>query len=253
MILITSFYIPNNELREKEINLCLQKNYENPLITKIYLLNNEIYEFPKKLSLNENENENEKNNKIQQIIINSFPNYKLRFDDAINFINNCEECKNRYCILSNSDIYFDETLEKINNTTITNNVFALLRYDQNVDNSLFLYSENNRPRINSQDSWIFKSPLKIDINRIDFEFGVLGCDNAFANVIYTSGIYISNPCYDIKTIHVHSSNFRTYNNNSWICRDYCYVVPCRLREMPNVFLTDWCGNPIKTNCKLQNN
>lgn len=235
MILITTFYIPNNREREKEINLCLRKNYENPFIKKIYLLNDKIYELPFKQQNDE---------KIEQIIINSSPNYKLRFDDAVNFINNNNEFIGKYCILSNSDIYFDETLENINKQYITNNVFALLRYDESEDGSLSLYSENNKPRVNSQDCWIFKSPLKVDIKRLDFEFGTLGCDNVFANVVYTSGIYISNPCLDIKTIHVHLSNFRTYNNNIWINRDYCYVIPCNLREMPNIIYTDYYGNPI---------
>lgn len=235
MILITTFYIPNNKEREKEINKCLQKNGENPFIEKIFLLNDKIYNLPFQ----------EEATKIRQIVINSSINYKLRFDDAINFINNSEECKNKYCILSNSDIYFDNSLININNTTISNNVFALLRYDESPNGVHSLYSENGSPRSNSQDCWIFKSPLKIDTTRIDFEFGTLGCDNVFANVIYSSGIYISNPCYDIKSIHLHSSNFRTYNTNNWICRDYCYVFPCRLREMPNILYTDHYGNPIQ--------
>lgn len=233
MILITTFYIPNNEVREKEINLCLQKNYENELIEKIYLLNDKIYEFPIKLSLN--------TNKIEQIIVNSLQSYKLRFNDAINFINNYEGCKNKYCILSNSDIYFDESLKNIDNTTITNNVFALLRYDNNSDITS-LYSKDGNPRTDSQDCWIFKSPLKIDTNLIKFEFGVLGCDNVFANIIYNSGIYISNPCLDIISIHIHSSNFRTYTDDSRLQGPYCNLKPCKLREMPKVFFTDsWCN------------
>jgi hypothetical protein len=239
MILITSFYVPNNESREKEINKCLKKNYENPYIEKIILLNDRIYELPIKEITDSSK-------KIKQVIINNLSNYKLRFDDAIKFINNSEECIGKLCLLSNSDIYFDETLLKIDNTTLSNNVFALLRYDEDESGNLTLYSENGEPRKNSQDCWIFKSPLKVDIRRLDFEFGTLGCDNAFANIIYTSGIYISNPCYSIKSIHVHCSDYRTYNNHSWICRDYCYVVPCNLREMPDIIYTDWCGN-IKEN------
>lgn len=250
MILITTFYIPNNNEREKEINLCLQKNYENPFIEKIYLLNDKIYELP--LSEKKEEEKKEKKQKIEQIIINSSPNYKLRFDDAINFINNCEECKNKYCILSNSDIYFNDTLKKINNKNMTNNVFALLRYDNNFsDASISLYSKEGNPRSDSQDCWIFKSPLKVDTKKLNFEFGTLGCDNVFANIIFNSGIYISNPCLNIISIHIHSSNFRTYNNESRLLSPYCNLIPCNLREMPNVFFTDaWC-NRIYTPSKYE--
>jgi hypothetical protein len=237
MILITTFYIPNNETREKEINLCLQKNCENPFIKKIYLLNDKIYKLP----LSE-----EEQNKIEQIIINSSPNYKLRFDDAVNFINTCKECIGNYCILSNSDIYFDKTLEKINNETMTNNVFALLRYDNNCeDGTISLYSKEGVPRSDSQDSWIFKSPLKTDTSLLNFEFGTLGCDNVFANIIYNSEIYISNPSFSIISIHLHSSNYRTYTNESRIYGTYCNLLPCNLREMPNVSFTDSWGNKIE--------
>jgi hypothetical protein len=235
MILITTFYIPNNVLRENEINKCLKKNSENPFIEKIYLLNDKIYNLPFH------------SKKIEQIIINNSNNYKLRFDDSINFINNNEYCKGKFCILSNSDIYFDKTLEYVNNSTISNNVFGLLRYDENSENSELceLYSKDGKHRDNSQDCWIFKSPLKVDVSLFNFEFGTLGCDNVFANIIYNSGIYISNPCYSIKSIHVHSSNFRTYDESTRLSRRYCNLPPCKLREMPDVYFTDHWANRIE--------
>jgi len=234
MILITTFYIPKNEIREKEINRCLQKNCLNPHIQKIYLLNDKIYNLP----LNQ-----ELLKKVEQIVINSDTNYKLRFDDAIHFINS--NLQGSICILSNSDIYFDKTLGKIDNNTISNNIYALLRYDESEDGQLIeLYSKEGNPRSDSQDCWIFKSPLKVDIKLLNFEFGTLGCDNVFANIIYNSGIYISNPCLEIRSIHVHSSNFRTYNDSTRLWGNYCKLPPCKLREMPPVFFTDQWNNKI---------
>lgn len=232
MILITTFYIPNNDVREKEINECLQKNCDNHLIHKIFLLNDKIYQLP----IN--------NGKIQQIVISNSSNYKLRFDDAINFINNSKDCNGQICILSNSDIYFNETLSLIDYNNMTNNVFGLLRYDQNENGGINFYSKNGEPRTDSQDCWIFKSPLNIDTKMLNFEFGTLGCDNVFANIIYNSGIYISNPCYSIVSIHVHSSNYRTYLNETRLDGPYCNLVPCKLREMPAVFFTDMFSNRI---------
>ena len=235
MILITTFYIPINQTREKEINKCLLKNAENPYIQKIYLLNDKIYELPLGPELSK---------KVEQIIINPDPNYKLRFDDAISFINSYEDCLGNICILSNSDIYFEKSLGKIDNQTISNNVYALLRYDENSDSQPSLYSKNGTPRNDSQDCWIFKSPLKVDTKLLNFEFGTLGCDNVFANIIYNSGIYISNPCLEIKSIHVHCSNFRTYDNSTRLWGNYCKLEPCKLREMPPVFFTDQWNNKI---------
>jgi len=241
MILVTTFYIPKNEVREKEINKCLQKNCKNPHIQKIYLLNDRIYDLPL---------DPEFTIKVEQVIINSDHNYKLRFDDAIHFINS--RLQGKICILSNSDIYFDKTLGKIDSTTISNNVYALLRYDetenqnQNGDGQLIeLYSKEGKPRTDSQDCWIFKSPLKVETKLLNFEFGTLGCDNVFANIIYNSGIYISNPCLQIRSIHVHSSNFRTYDDSTRLWGTYCKLPPCKLREMPPVFFTDQWDNKIE--------
>jgi DNA (cytosine-5)-methyltransferase 1 len=49
--------------------------------------------------------------KIEQVIITNEKNYKLKYNDAINFINN--NLDGSICILSNSDIYFDNSLYKI--------------------------------------------------------------------------------------------------------------------------------------------
>ena len=43
MILITTYYKSTNDNRNKEIDKCLIKNFENNYIKKIYLLNNDIY------------------------------------------------------------------------------------------------------------------------------------------------------------------------------------------------------------------
>jgi hypothetical protein len=243
MILITTFYIPNSQVREKEINKCLQKNCQNPHIEKIYLLNDRTYDLPL---------DPEFTIKVEQVVINPDPSYKLRFDDAIKFINS--NLQEKICILSNSDIYFDKTLGKINNQTISNNVYALLRYDEceEKDDVHSLYSKDGQPRADSQDCWIFKTPLKVNPKLLNFEFGTLGCDNVFANIIYNSGIYISNPCLEIKSIHVHCSNFRTYDESTRLFGTYCKLPPCKLREMFVPFFTDQWNNKIDNPIKQHN-
>lgn len=227
MILITTYYKPNNKERVLEINKCLYKNYENKYIQKIYLLNDDIYDLPFE----------DKKDKIKQIIFID-KNCKLKYNDAISFINN--ELKNNICILSNSDIYFDNTLSKINNFNITNNCFALLRYDEQIDHyTKKIFTRHNIPRNDSQDCWIFRSPLNIDISKVNFAFGTMGCDSIFANIIYESGITISNPCFDIISTHVHNSNFRTYNENDYIHGKYALLTPCNLNTIPDVNIIDY--------------
>ena len=78
MNLITTYYTPSNTERLNEINLCLQKNVENKYIKKIILLNNEI--FPLDFL-------NDPFKKIMQVKISNNEIYKLKFSDAIKYIN----------------------------------------------------------------------------------------------------------------------------------------------------------------------
>lgn len=192
LTLITSYYDSPNESRQNEIKYCLITNSNNKYIKSIYLLNDKIY------NLNFIENENK--NKIKQIIVDDDSKKRLKFKYAINFIN--EYLKGEICILANNDIYYDDTLSNLVNYNMENKFFALTRYENN--KIFFKYS---------QDTWIFKSPLKIDTNQVDFCFGILGCDTRLSYIVYKNNIKVTNPSLTIKTHHKHASNFRTYNSN----------------------------------------
>ena len=45
IILLTQFYIPNNKARLNEIQFCLKFNLNNPLITKIVLIQESEYTY----------------------------------------------------------------------------------------------------------------------------------------------------------------------------------------------------------------
>lgn len=228
MILISSYYISENEKRNDEIKKCLEKNYENNYISKIYLLNDMIYDLSFVKDLNK---------KIIQVIISEENNYKLKFSDSIKYIN--DNLEGEICILSNSDIYFDNTLSKINDSNISNIFFALLRYDEDENGKKNIFKNFDTPRNNSQDSWIFKSPLNIDFNKIDFSFGTLGCDSIFLFNVYDTGLKISNPSLDIVTTHLHNSEFRTYNIDERIHGKYCLIDPSLLNKEPKIEIIDY--------------
>ena len=228
MILITTYYETENITRNNEIKKCLIKNLKNKYIEKIYLLNNKIFD----LDYIEDDMD-----KIIQIIISDNDNYKLKYNDAINFIN--KNLSNNICILSNSDIYFDTSLSKINNSTIKNSLFALLRYDEDIIGQKKIFCRHDIPRDDSQDSWIFKSPLNINLDKLNFSLGTLGCDSIFLSILYDEGINIKNPAHDIVTTHVHSSEFRTYNCDDRIHGNYCLLSPCYLGEDSTVSFMEY--------------
>ena len=220
MILITSYYESPSPERQEEINECLKKNNDNPLIKTIYLLNDKLYD----LHFLGN------NKKIRQFkIIN---HGKLYFQEAIEFINSY--CHQETVILSNSDIYFDDTIDLIKKEYLDNKIYALLRYDVKKDGSKDIFRHFGEPRSDSQDAWIFTSPLHVDLKKLNFSFGTLGCDNMFASIIHDHGYEIENPSYSIITYHLHNIEERNYTCDDRIHGNYCLIRPHHLMETPKI-------------------
>jgi len=227
MILISTYYKNKNKDRQDELDKCLINNNNNKYIGEIYLLGNEYFD----LSFIENKN------KIKQVIIDNKKNYKLKYNDVIKFINN--NLQNKICILANTDIYFNDSLKKIIKIYMENKLFALLRYDLDVYGDYKIFKRHEIPRNDSQDSWIFKSPLNVNLNNFDFSLGTLGCDSFFAQKIYESGYIISNPSLDIVSIHYHLTNYRTYNIDDRLHGTYCLIEAGYLDDEPKLSFIDY--------------
>lgn len=156
--IVTSYYRSEYPQRQKELDDCLLKNVENPHIKSIHLLNDQIY--PLEFLPD--------HNKIIQVVVEEDHKKRLGFDYAIQYINT--NLINEKYILTNSDIYFDDTLNLIKDYDFTNKVMALTRYD----NGQLLC------RIDSQDCWIGVSPLHVDLSLCSFKFGIGRCDSRIA-------------------------------------------------------------------------
>ena len=198
MILITQLY-NNNKIRFAELMFALKKNIENKFIEKIILLNEKIL------------NLDISNNKIQQVNIKKRLTYKIAFDYARD---NLE--KNKIIILSNSDIWFDNTLSKINNFNMNRTVLALSRYEKKKNGKYAIFHKNTSY---TQDCWIFKNPINIDFPH-NIQLGRGGCDNRIAWIISKSKINknhpkkikysVLNPAKKIKAYHEHASKIRNW-------------------------------------------
>jgi hypothetical protein len=226
MNLITTYYISENIDRQNELKKCLIKNIQNKYIQKIYLLNSEIYDLDFIMSV-------DIYNKVTQIQIyedsDNMSESKniLKYSDAIDFIN--KNLGGSLCILANSDIYFNETLSKISYESMHGKFYALLRYDEEINGKKTIFKRHDIPRDDSQDAWIFNSPLQINLMYLDFRFGTLGCDSIFANAVHDNTfLKVSNPAYDIITTHVHQTQFRTYNCDDRIHGKYALIKPTNL-------------------------
>jgi len=191
--LITSFYIlkeidkisidRNNELLNSLMN-----NINSKYISKIHLYLDDEISLRKIESIN--------NNKINIISTSKQPLYSDLFEYAINNL------KNEICMVSNSDIYLHECdIDCINR--ISDNIFTLTRYEHDFSCKLI----NNY--VGSHDAFIFKSPLNKNIlTKINHYQNIWGSENEVIDTLVTYGYKLYNPCYQIKIVHLHSSNLR---------------------------------------------
>lgn len=200
--LFISYYVDKSLARQKELDECLKKNIENPLIKTIYVLVQSEFEG----GILDNE-------KIIQLLCPVRPTYNIFFEAIRMFAKDDE-----WSIISNTDIYFDDSLKNLDKYKTGKPVcFALTRYEILPNMVQFLN------RADSQDCWIIKGkPRHIEGN---FCLGVCGCDNAIADRLMKAGYNVINPSLTIKTYHLHLSGIRNYNVNEKVKQPYKLLQP----------------------------
>jgi hypothetical protein len=217
--LITQFFIPKSQARKNELTHCLKKNIELSVFKKIFLINEKIYT-KDEMGLTEKEMTH-----IHQIIFNN--GVRMRYIHAFAVVKKFN--LNGYIVISNSDIFFDNSLQNnIRKTSLSKEkaLYALLRFEFNEkklrDCKIF------GPRPDSQDSWIFHSkflPTDVQILSCNFLLGVPGCDNSLAYLFDKFGYKVYNePCV-IKTYHYHMEQSRNYDLSYKIHPPYLFITP----------------------------
>lgn len=126
------------------------------------------------------------------------------YQDYFNAINKVTG-PNDLNIIANSDIYFKDLSYDQFNSLGYNDCYALSRWDVLPDGSEVHYKNSG-----SQDTWIFRGPVK-PFEGANFTQGVAGCDNKIAYLLQQAGYTVANPSTKIKTYHLHNSGIRHYN------------------------------------------
>ena len=224
LVLITQYYFPKWPERKKEIDICLQKNLDNPMIRKVLLFTES--HIPSSYFKNFR---NAQKIRIQNI------GKRLTYKDVVTTAN--RDFSGEICILANSDIYFDKTLKNIDKFDLTTSVLCLSRYEVLSKDSYRRFDCNDQTCCTwSQDTWIFKSPLtllspkplpegkymtqkkKNEVAKLynkGIQLGTFGCEHVWAFILKISGYKILNPCIDIKTYHLHSNFKQRGENNTY--------------------------------------
>jgi len=209
--LFTQFYIPDHKERYDEIKETLKYNVENNLITNIILVNERKYT-DGELGISDD--------KIIQIIKGT----RMSFIDV--FKNIIQLKLNGYIIVSNSDIFFNKTLENIFISKLMNKkkVFSLLRmeYDKHNNDKKQLYKKYDW----SADTWIFHTKQSIlikNINEFNLTLGISSIDNILPYKFYKNGFEIFNEPLFIQTLHNHHNNYRTWEKNHLFDNEFVYL------------------------------
>jgi hypothetical protein len=181
--LFVQVYKSDNEARQKELDECLRINKSLNIKGMPYF---NVIEIKERLTFSE--------------MFDLTKSYK----DNIN-------------IISNSDIFFDETV-LLSRFMGENDCYALSRWDYLPNKFCNLFN-----RKDSQDVWIFNGA--VNCNGGKYNLGIPGCDNKVAFELNQSGYNVLNPSKSIHAIHFHNTQHRTYTPAMRLVEPFHFIYP----------------------------
>lgn len=226
VILLQQFFLPKTEKRLKELQFCLKCNLSNPIVQNIYMFNEREYTISE-LGCSHGPYADLAKRKLQQVVIGERLGY-LRAFQEMHSLQETSEQKERFYILSNTDIFFNQSLKEL--ARYKQSALCLGRYE-------FAKTRRNRSRLQiksitksgrSQDAWIFYHTRLPNIEgpfqrKLQFYMGKPGCDNRAAQVIHEMGYKVVNPMKRIQCFHYHQTGERSYSQSEMIPGPYKYI------------------------------
>ncbi|MGR3458065.1 MAG: hypothetical protein ACU0FO_09190 [Pseudooceanicola nanhaiensis] len=226
--LYTPYYLSDDHERQKELDLCLQKNLEVKEIDHIFLMVDDGHEPPVK------------SDRVTVLPIASRPTY-------LDWLELTERhSTGALSVLANSDIYLDRTVTELHKIFDTSEraFAAISRYEIEGDR----VTMHKNPQW-SQDVWVVDGimPVPEQIKkRMNIPLGVPRCDNKIGYVFSVHGYDIFNPCKFVRTYHLHESQLRAYDNHvdKRILGGIAWVYPSETITEPSKMVFDvWTLKP----------
>jgi len=206
--LITQYYLDSSAERQKELDHCLAQNIACNQIDRVHLLLESENDIPTKI-IGDSE-------KVKVTILG----HRWKYMDAFQYCN--ANLDGQICVISNSDIYFDQTLHCLHFTSMRGKLLAITRIDVTKEDKLIF---NEWTAAICQDTWVTQAPIPDKIvEKSDFYFGWRGCDNHVAWLFRENLFHILNPCLKIATRHCHATEKRNIKDHEKVEGEYV-VVP----------------------------
>jgi len=192
LILLTSYY-KTDKIHQLEIDECILRNLDNRFISDVIVFTTVDLPFCLKSRT--------KNIKLQN---------RFRFLDAFHYAN--KYLKGKKILLSNSDIFFDDSLYWLNFIDFRNLFILLTRRDylkgKIIEKRVVIGEKDSHLTLPTlcHDSWVFQSPLP-DF-KSDFYLGATGCEHSLVCHALKAGMQVINVYDFIYSYHIHANNFR---------------------------------------------
>lgn len=198
--LITSYYDCGDEEHQDELDLCLENNINNEMLSEIIVFS--TIDCPCSCD------------KLTVIPTKE----RFKFSQAYHYAKNLV---GSIILLSNSDIYFDDTLYRLLTVDFRNLMLVMTKrdvVDGTVLNNRYFHYENGIHFYNTwrkdgkthcagADSWAFVPPLPAEFNP-DIILGTNNCDHLIVKRALECEMDVLNAFNFIRTYHLHSSNYR---------------------------------------------
>jgi len=189
MILLTGFYNDPDPHRRGELLECIKRNAANEWIDEVRVFI-EDETAPEEISADQP--------KLKLIPLGRRVTFRFLFDYAN------ENLKGQTVMVANADIFFDESLRRLNGYDLNSKLLCLSRWDVQANGATVFFEHPS-----SQDAWIFRAPIP-EMN-CDFHLGLPACDNRLAWEAEQAGLQISNPARTLHANHLHMSGIHRYH------------------------------------------
>lgn len=211
-VLLTNFYPEPDEARRGELRECLRRNLALPQIDAVHLFIEDGL--------------------TPEAAIDSCPDLldpkvtlvqhgkRATFDEYFAYANRA--LAQRTVVLSNADIYFDESLSLTRRCGLPRAFIALARWDVQPDGTSNFFNVEF-----SQDVWIFQPPLRI--RNCNFTPGIPGCENRIAWEARRSGLQVHNYALSIRAYHLHLTGLRRWTMSQRLRGALLHLRPKAIR------------------------